>query len=231
VSTPSSVAARTTLPHGAGRAPATTTTVTPPPEGVYAYKTSGGEQINILDSSHNYPAVTYATVRHAAGCNWLIENDVVQEHTDRRELCSVPGTLFEVSQSRYITFFGKTDGGTYTCDPELEMIAVGEPAGVARDGVCSDPQGDAARLRVVDLGTEQVRVGGTPVTVVHATVDGQLTGKAVGTSHDDLLLLAGNGMTVSWTRSVDSIADAAFGAKAHYTEHASFYLMSLTPQT
>jgi hypothetical protein len=214
-------------------APTTTAATRPfaiPAEGVYTYKTAGGEQINILDASHSYPATTYATVRHQAGCQWSIENDVVQEHTDRRQLCSVAGGFLQIQQSRVITFFGKTDGGTYTCTPQLEMIAAGEPAGTVHDGVCGAADG-AAHLHAVDMGPEQITVGGTTVTVVHIVVDGTLSGRAVGTSHDDLLLLATNGLTVQWIRSVDTIANAAFGAKAHYTEHASFLLTSLVPQT
>ena len=201
-----------------------------PLEGVYAYRTTGGEQVNILDSSHSYPSTTYATVRRGTGCQWVIENDVIQEHTDRRQLCSASGQFLEIAQSREVTFFGKTDGGNYTCAPQLDMISAGEAPGSAHDSVCSDGNGMGARLHAVDLGSESVTVSGTLVTVVHVVIDGTLTGRAVGTSHDDLLLLAATGMTVSWTRSVDTVADAAFGAKAHYTEHASFFLLSLLPQ-
>ncbi|MHB8664274.1 MAG: hypothetical protein ACYDH6_16460 [Acidimicrobiales bacterium] len=202
-----------------------------PPEGVYSYKTSGGEKINVLDASHSYPPVTYATVRHKAGCVWQIENDVIQEHTDSRDLCSARGQFSELAQTRRVTFFGKTDGGTYTCTPQLDLVLVPEPAGTARDGVCADGKGSAARIHATDLGSQQVVVGGVAVTVVHTVLDSELSGRAVGTAHDDLLIVADTGMTVAWTRSVDTVADAAFGAKAHYTEQAQFQLLSLTPQT
>jgi hypothetical protein len=196
-----------------------------PAEGVYSYRTSGGEQINILNSGHSYPAVTYATVRHEGAC-WQIENDVVQEHTDKRDFCG----FAEQDQSRTITFFGATDGLKYICAPPFVVAVPGEPAGIAHNGVCADSAGDGAHLRAVDQGLEHITVGGVPVTVVHIVIDSVLTGRAVGSSHDDLLLVATTGMTVSWHRTVDTVADAAFGAKAHYTENATFDLIAMTPQ-
>lgn len=202
-----------------------------PAEGVYSYRTSGGEKVNILDASHRYPSVTYATVRHLPACGWQIENDVIQEHTDRRDLCNSPGQLAEIDQSRIISFFGQTDGATLTCSPQLVLMKVGEPVGTPHDGVCHDGKGTVAHIHAVDLGIEQVSVDGAVVRVVHTVLDSRMTGRVVGTAHDDLQALATTGMTVAWNRSVDTVADTSFGAKAHYTERAQFQLVSLTPQT
>ena len=201
-----------------------------PPEGVYAYRTTGGERIDILNAAHSYPSVTYGTVLHQGGCTWQLENDVIKEHTDRRRFCSASGQLFQLDQARYITFFGRTDGLDYTCKPRLEL-ATGGDTGASRDGVCSDSSGDAAAIHETDLGTSQVVVGNVTVAVVHVVLDSTLSGRAVGRAHDDLLVLAGTGLTVSWHRTVDTVADAAFGAKAHYTERATFDLISLDPRT
>jgi hypothetical protein len=61
-------------------------------------------------------------------------------------------------------------------------------------------------------------------------VDGTFTGRAIGTSLEELWLVPETGMTVRWDRKVDTNADSVFG-KVHYTEDASFELASLVPQT
>jgi hypothetical protein len=202
-----------------------------PAEGVYKYRTTGGESISVAFGSHSYPSETYATVRHQGGCQWQEENDVIQEHTDKRTSCSKPGQLLQLDESRYVTFYGKTDGATYTCRPPQVMINVGEAPGTTHDSFCDDGQGNGSRLHGTDLGMSQMSVGGVTVRVYHLVVDGTLTGRAQGTSHDELFLAADTGMVVVWNRSVDTLADAAFGANVRYKENATFTLESLIPTT
>ena len=52
-----------------------------------------------------------------------------------------------------------------------------------------------------------------------------------GTANEDMWIAPQTGMTLRWVRAVDTLADAAFGARVRYTENASFYLESLTPRT
>jgi len=223
----------------AGTAPPATPTTAPPaatpftlpPAGVYSYRTSGGEQLNVPGSARSYPSVTYATVTHEGGCNWEIENDVIQQHTDHRLVCSEPGELLQLNQGRTISFFGDSEGFTYVCSPPFPMILRTDRPGTTRTGTCSDGKGDGATLTETWLGTQQVTVGGQTVTIVHAVFDGVLSGAATGTSTDDIMFDATTGMIVSWVRSVDTNASGAFGVQAHYTEHASFALLSLEPQT
>lgn len=71
-----------------------------PQEGVYTYRTSGGESISVAGTRHRYPERTYGSVRHRAGCGWEMENQVIEEHTDHRVLCSEPGRVLQLQQSR-----------------------------------------------------------------------------------------------------------------------------------
>ena len=64
-----------------------------PAEGVYAYRTSGGESISVLAAHHDYPAVTYAAVHHTGGCGWQIHAAVVKEHVDERTCAAAPGRV------------------------------------------------------------------------------------------------------------------------------------------
>ncbi|MBV8160437.1 MAG: hypothetical protein JO265_05895, partial [Acidimicrobiia bacterium] len=96
-------------------------------------------------------------------------------------------------------------------------------------GTCTASDGSAARIEATYLGHEPVQVGGASVDAVHLHLHSTLTGRAQGTADEQFWLLPQNGLVLRWDRSVDTMADAAFGANVHYQEHASFLLESLTP--
>ena len=215
-------------------APSPTTTtaagLVPPSEGVYSYRTTGGESISVLSAHHDYPDTTYAAVRHTGGCGWQIRAEVVKEHLDERTMCSQPDRLLQLTQSREVEFFGTRDGGTFACEPPQVQFVVGDAAGAQTETDCGDGKGAMAHLVRTYLGTSHVSIGGVAVEVVKLRILGTLTGRVRGTSSDTLTLVASTGLPVRWERSVDSVADA-FGASVRYVEQASFDLTSLTPQT
>ena len=148
-----------------------------------------------------------------------------------RVLCSRPSELLQLSQSREVEFFGARDGATMTCDPLLVLHATTEAAGLTHRTTCRGDDGSAALLERTVRGRETIAVGGRQVEVVRVSIDTKLTGRTTGSAHDELWLLATNGLTVRWDRQVDTVADAAFGARVRYREDASFVLESLEPAT
>jgi hypothetical protein len=202
----------------------------PPSSGVYAYATTGGEAVSILGAHHDYPALTYASVHPTGGCRWEIDAEVVQEHVDERQMCTGDGSVSQLSQSRRVTFFGTTDGGTYTCAPPQVQLAPGDQAGSHIVVDCGDGKGSTAHLVRTTVGFGTATVGGQVVAVVRIRVDGTLTGRIRGASQDLLTLVAATGLPVHWQRMVDTMAQA-FGTNVHYVEHATFDLQSLVPQT
>jgi hypothetical protein len=233
-STPATQAA-TTIAAPTAPPPAASPTTTPvglaaPAEGVYSYRTSGGESITVLGAHHDYPTTTYAAVHRTGGCGWQIRAEVVKEHVDERTMCSQADGLLQLGQTRQVEFFGNRDGGSYTCAPPQVQFTVGDAPGGTSSADCADADGGAAHLVRTFLGASQVTVGGVAVEVVRIRIDGTITGRARGTSSDTLTLVAGTGLPVRWERSVDTVADA-FGASVRYVEHATFDLTSLTPQT
>ena len=197
---------------------------------MYAYRTSGGESISVLAAHHDYPAVTYAAVHHTGGCGWRIHADVVKEHVDERSLCSGAGAVSQMSQTREVSFFGTTDGGTFTSAPPAVQTADADVVGSRSQSDCGDGKGSSARLVRTTLARETAVVGGVSVAVVRIRIDGTITGRIRGTSTDLLTLVVGTGLPVRWQRSVDSLADA-FGSTVRYQEQAQFDLVSLAPQT
>jgi hypothetical protein len=202
-----------------------------PPEGVYSYRTEGWESISVGGAKHEYPARTYTTVTHLDGCRWEARGDVIEEHVDRRIWCSDVDRLLQHFQSREVEFFGKRDQVDFTCDPPGVLHAVGLTPGATEAADCADGKGNHARLVRTYHGTQTMTVGGESVVVEHLTISGSFSGKATGSSEDAVWVLASNGLTVRWDRTVDTLADAAFGAKVRYREQASFVLESLIPAT
>jgi hypothetical protein len=204
--------------------------VAPPAEGVYEYRTSGGESISVLGAHHSYPDTTYAAVHRTGGCGWMIHADVIKEHVDERDMCTGADGVLQLVQSREVTFFGTTDGGVYTCRPPQVQVGDGTAPIVRTTSVCDDGKGSAAHLVRTSLTFDKATVGGVTVDVVRIRVDGTLSGRVRGTSVDLLTFVASSGLPVRWERSVDTLADA-FGSTVRYQEQAQFDLVSLTPST
>jgi hypothetical protein len=203
-----------------------------PHEGVYAYRASGGEKISVFGASHQYPERVYATVRHLGGCRWEHRNDVIEEHVDRRELCNEGGAHLQLGQAREVEFFGKRDGGNMRCDPPALQHATKDAPGATSTAKCVDAKtGDHATVLRTFLGLQSLSIDGRSVEAVHYEVESTFTGHATGTSVDRLWVLPETGMTLRWDRTVDTMANASFGAEVRYQEEASFVLESLQPAT
>ena len=202
-----------------------------PAEGVYAYRTRGGERISLFGAHHDYPARTYATIRHLGGCRWEARNDVVDEHSDIRTLCNDDRSFLQLVQERRVEFFGKRDGARMPCEPPLTLYTAGDANGTRTATNCSDADGNTVHIRSVLLGVDNVKIGGKTVRAIHVRDDGTITGpKMHGTSMDELWLHPETGVTLQWHRAVDTIANAFGGAKVRYTENATFVLESLKPR-
>ncbi len=201
-----------------------------PPEGVYTYRTTGGEQISVAGAHHDYPPETTATLTHTGGCHWRMENDVIKEHEDLRTFCSSTNDLYQNEQGRWITFYGKREGEDITFRPPQLVNAVTEKPGAKASSSGTDPQGDSVKVDRTYLGRVAITIGSTAVQALRVHLTGTSSGQSQGTFVDDLWLDPATGLTLRWERSVDSTADS-FGARVRYTERATFQLESLVPQT
>jgi len=201
-----------------------------PREGVYAYRTTGGETISLAGASHSYPAETYGTVRSRGGCQWQTEFDVIKEHVEKHVVCSERGRLLDVETVRSITFFGRTETEDARCDPPLVDHTTDEPAGTTLRGVCRSSD-STINVALTFVGREPMRTGDQDVQAIHLDIHADLSGRAKGTDDDHMWLDPQTGLVLRWIRSSDADADAAFGATIHYRERATFVLESLTPST
>jgi hypothetical protein len=203
---------------------------TRPAEGVYTYRTTGGESISLAGARHDYPDETYATVRHRAGCEWETELDLLEEHVEKRTACSEPGRLLDVQTVRKITFFGRTETEELHCVPPIVDHETDERPGTPHRGRCHSEDA-SAEITATFVGRERLVVGGVRVDAVHLTFHAVLSGRAEGTGDEDMWTLPSTGLVLRWVRSTDADADAAFGARIHYRERATLVLESLEPTT
>ena len=199
-----------------------------PEEGVYIYRTSGGEEISLFGAKHSYPSRTFTTVRHLGGCRWEQRIDVIEEHTDIRKACSKSDELLQIAQARYVTFFGQREGDELVCEPWMSVHGVEDDKGERATGVCRGSEGEAHLTRTF-VGIEPVVIEGEIEQAVRVRIDGEITGTHEGTSMDDVWFSRARGFPLRWDRTVD-VVSSAFGPDVRYTEEASFVLQSLDPQ-
>jgi hypothetical protein len=201
-----------------------------PAEGVYTYRTTGGESISMFGASHKYPSRTYATIRHLGGCTWEHRNEVIAEHVDILTLCTKADSVAQLAQERQVEFFGQRDGAKLDCDPVLVLSKSSDARGASHATRCTDHNGTNALLTATFVGIERTDIGGTAVDAIHVRVDATTSGRVRGTSVDDFWSAPGTGLTVRWERTVDSLANA-WGAEIRYRENATFLLESLEPKS
>ena len=228
------VAVHPVPPGPAGPAPAAATTAgaafVAPAEGVYVYDTTGGESISMFGARHDYPAQSYASVHRLAGGAWQMDVTVVKEHVDHYTFGAEPGRDVESAQGREVTFFGQTDGATYSADPPALLADAAAVPGSATEAVFRGADGSTARSRIVSVGRQEISVGGTAVDTYAITLDSVMSGKASGSEHDQVWLDPTTGLIVKLHRDIDTQAHAVFG-NVRYIEHATFSLHSRTPNT
>src|SRR4051812_12852579 len=134
----------TTVPPPATAPPARATPAaapsgpfTKPAPGVYAYATTGYEQVSLGGSRHDYPSESFAAVRPQDGCTWDWEHRVLQEHVDTSRSCSAPNVLSFLGNTTDVSFFGQKEHHTVSCNPPEITVQIGDAVGTKRSFACS----------------------------------------------------------------------------------------------
>ncbi len=229
---PVATTAASTVP--AETSPASTTTTLPPPgselldPGVYAYRTTGRESIDALGGrSHRYPDVSTITVTHE-GCGALVNWRPLQERWDATTLCpSARGLELRVDANHH-EFFGITDEREFVCERGALLYPATTTPGVTWTARCSSGDVDVVRRGRI-LGTSEVDVGGTTVTVLEFEVNDEISGASEGTTERTIRVVPATGLVVEQELFTDVRNDSPIG-DVHYTERYSIRLTSLVPR-
>jgi len=137
-----------------------------PPVGVYRYRTSGQESVNVLGGAHHaYPAETTITVTPDS-CGVRLRWDALKERRDEWRLCVTPAGLTEAWSLQYHEFFKQPDPEDLVC-PATTLLLPREPrAGATWSASCTLAK-DPEPQQFTVVGVESIRVGDTLVPTVH----------------------------------------------------------------
>jgi hypothetical protein len=197
-----------------------------PPSGVYAFTTSGGEQLSVAGISRSFPATTRMVVTEGRCATEAWEP--LQQHTEQMVVCPSHGTgLTMTTSTTYEAIAGQQTTSTIHCGVGAYVVP---PVGSGRtwQAGCRAP-GQAITLHGRLLGTGTVVVDGHPTPVEHTRVTLDFDGTQTGTNPTDYWIVPTDGLIVREVESVDLTQEAGALGRVRFTEQMAVQLMSTTP--
>ncbi len=195
-----------------------------PAPGVYTYRTSGGESLNLMGVSRGFPSRTAMVVsdNNCATVSWL----PLVEHTETTTMCSTPSG--GLSLPRLVTFesiAGSATTSTVTCPATAWLLPPGTSTGMRWSATCSllSPK-ERVLMTGVNLGSSTMTVAGQAVDVDHVRVDLRYEGTQSGTNPTDFWVVPSTGMIVR-ERELVSVDEGG----VHYSESMDTVLTGLSP--
>lgn len=232
---PATTAAVTSTSAAPATTAATTTTSLVPPTGsglpepgVYTYATSGVESIDALGGRrHEYPDASTITVTHR-GCGASLRWRPLRERWDDTTLCPSPRGMELRRERNHHEFFNIADDRDFVCEAgSLYFPAPAEP-GDTWTATCSTGEIRVVRTGTI-VGTRQVDVGGTPVSVLEFEVDDAISGASNGTTQRTVSVVPETGLVVELDLTTDVQNDSPIG-DVRYQESYQLRLTSLEPR-
>jgi hypothetical protein len=195
-----------------------------PAPGVYTYRTSGGEGLNLVGMQRSFPSTTSMIVAdgHCSTVSWV----PITQHTESTTLCSGPdGALRIPAMVTDESIAGTTSTSTIKCPGTAYLVPPSMRQGQRWSATCSllNPTEKVA-MTGQTLGTTVMKVGGHPITVEHTRISLTFAGAESGTNPTDFWIVPGNGLIV---RERESVAVTQGGVRYNETMEAS--LTALAP--
>ena len=188
-------------------------------DGVYTYRTVGGESIDALGGAHHrYPARTTISVVEVS-CGLQLRWDVLAGRRTTWTLCRESGRVSLQRLDHVHAFFGHGDHTVYVCSPPAAGGAFG----------CRSARGTVAGTETV-VGPAAVEVGGVSVPAVHARISGSVGGDSHGTETFDWWLARATGLPLRLVLASRTSRKEPLVGDTHYREDATLQLVSTTPQ-
>ena len=125
-------------------------------------------------------------------------------------------------------FFGVGDTREFVCESGALFFPAATAPGTTWTDRCSTGDVDVVRTGTI-LGTSQVVVGGTPVTVLGFEIHEEISGASTGTADRMVRVVPESGLVVELRLAVDVRNDSPVG-DVHYVERYRIRLTSLVPR-
>jgi hypothetical protein len=195
-----------------------------PGPGVYSYRTSGGEGLNLVGVQRDFPPETpmIVTEGRCATVSWV----PITQHTESTVVC--PGAYGALSVPQLVTYediAGTSTTATLTCPATAYLLPAGPSAGQRWNATCSlSSPAEKVALAGVVLGPDTMTVGGSKLRVEHTRLTFTYQGGAQGTNPTDYWILPSTGLIV---REKETVSIAQGGV--NYGENMNAVLTGLVP--
>lgn len=195
-----------------------------PAPGVYTYRTSGGESLNLVGVARSFPASTSMIVAdgRCANVTWV----PITQHTEATTVCNAPnGALTVPKLVTDESIAGSSTTSTINCPATAYLLPPGARPG-QRWGVTCSLASPAENIELAGqvLGQSTMVVGGRAVSVVHTRLMFTFTGTEHGTNPTDFWIIPSSGLIV---REQETVGVTQGGVR--YTESMEATLTGLEP--
>lgn len=200
-----------------------------PPAGVYAYRTSGGEQLSFGDIGRQFPVASHMIVTDGHGCTsmtWV----PLEQHTESLAFCPRPGGAYRVtSMSSYEMIAGVQTTTVIHCPAAAYLVPPDPSAGTRWHATCSASGHQKVAVSGLVVGGSSVTVGGRRLPALHTRLTLRFSGGESGTNPNDYWLSDGDALVLRQRETVDLSQDAGPLGSVHYGETMAIGLRSLEP--
>jgi hypothetical protein len=196
-----------------------------PAPGVYTYRTTGGESLNLVGVSRSFPSSTSMIVAdgRCATVSWV----PITQHTEATTVCNAPnGALTVPKQVTSVTIAGSTSTSTVDCPASTYLLPTGARPGRRWSSTCTQVSpAEKIDMQGRELGQSSMVVGGRTVSVTHARLTFTYTGASEhGSNPIDYWIVPSTGLIV---RERETVGMTQSGV--HYTENMETTLTGLSP--
>ena len=195
-----------------------------PVPGVYTYRTSGGESLNLVGVARSFPSSTSMIVAdgRCANVSWV----PITQHTESTTVCNTPnGALTMPKLVTDESIAGSTTTSTIQCPASTYLLPPAARPGQHWGATCSlaNPA-EKIMLAGHAMSPTSMVVDGHSVSVVHTRVTLTFTGAEHGSNPTDYWIVPSSGLIVREQETV-----GVTQGSVHYTENMETTLTSLDP--
>jgi hypothetical protein len=195
-----------------------------PVPGVYTYRTTGGESLNLVGVARTFPSSTSMIVSdgRCATVSWV----PIEQHTESTTVCNAPnGALTIPKLVTDESIAGSTTTSTIDCPATTYLLPSTVRAGQRWQATCTlDSPAEKVGMAGRAIGSSTMVVGGHDVSVEHVRLNFTFTGSEQGTNPTDFWIVPSTGLIV---RELETVGMTQSGVR--YTENMETTLTGLVP--
>ena len=195
-----------------------------PVPGVYTYRTSGGEGLNLVGMARSFPSSTSMIVAdgRCATVSWV----PIMQHTEATTVCNAPnGALTVPKLVTDESIAGSTTTSTINCPASTYLLPPDVRPGLRWGATCSlASPAETVALAGESFGPSTMVIGGRPVSVTHERINLTFTGSQHGTNPTDFWIVPSTGLIV---RERETVGMTQGGVR--YSENMDATLTGLDP--